>query len=207
MEQLQSAVVALVEHYGYAGVFIGLTLGNIGLPIPSEVLLPVAGAFVATAHLHSLALVFAAAIGGELFGGTLGYMIGRFGGRAIAERYGKYVGFHHERLDAVHAFFGRWGSFAVFLCRFIPVVRGVSPFVAGVAEMNLVSFYLWTLLGSAMFCGTLVMLGDAFGARLGSVLPLLHRWAYVILAAAVVAIAVLAVTARLRARRGAPPSA
>lgn len=201
MEQFQNVVVALVNHYGYAGLFIGLTLGNVGFPAGAEILVPVAGALVATGHLHSLALVFAAALGGELFGGTLGYAIGRFGGRAVAERYGRYVGFHHERLDAVHAFFKRWGSFAVFLCRFIPMVRGLSPFVAGVAEMDLGPFYLWTLLGSAIFCGGLLLLGNAFGAHLATALPVMHRWAYLIAALAVLIVVAWVVASRVQARR------
>lgn len=207
MENIQNAGVALLHHYGYLGLFIGLTLGNIGFPVAAEILVPVAGALVATKHLDNLGFVFAAAMGGELFGGTLGYAIGKFGGRAVAERYGKYVGFHHERLDSVHAFFKRWGTFAVFLCRFIPMVRGLSPFVAGIAEMDLGPFYLWTLLGSAIFCGGLLLLGDALGARLGTVLPMLHRWAYAILAAAAVVVIALVLVTRMRARRAVPPAA
>jgi membrane protein DedA with SNARE-associated domain len=207
LESLQSALVALIHHYGYFGVFIGLTLGNIGFPVAAELLLPVAGGLVATKHLDNLGFVFAAAVGGELFGGTLGYVIGRFGGRTVAERYGKYIGFHHKRLDAVDAFFTRYGTFAVFLCRFIPMVRGLSPFVAGIAEMELGPFYLWTLLGSAIFCGGLLLLGDALGSRLDTVLPMLQRWAYVILAAAVVVAIVIALVARQRARRAVPPAA
>jgi membrane protein DedA with SNARE-associated domain len=201
VEQFQNAVVALVDHYGYLGLFLGLTLGNIGFPAGAEVLVPVAGGLVATGHLHSLAVVFAAALGGELFGGTLGYAIGRYGGRAVAERYGRYVGFHHDRLDAVHAFFERWGSFAVFICRFVPMIRGLSPFVAGVAEMDLGPFYLWTLLGSAIFCGGLLLLGNAFGAHLSAALPMLHRWGYAIAAVAVLAILAWIFAARLRTRR------
>ncbi|HEY9084939.1 MAG TPA: DedA family protein [Candidatus Tyrphobacter sp.] len=207
MENLQNAIVALLHHYGYLGLFIGLTLGNIGFPVAAEILVPVAGGLVATKHLDNLGFVFAAALGGELFGGTLGYAIGRFGGRAVAERYGKYVGFHHERLDAVHAFFTQWGTFAVFLCRFIPVVRGLSPFVAGIAEMDLGPFYLWTLLGSAIFCGGLLALGDALGSRLDTALPMLHRWAYAILAAAIVVAVALVLVARARGRRSLPPTA
>ncbi len=197
MIHLQNAALALVHHYGYLGLFVGLTLGNVGFPAGAEVLVPTAGALVAKGHL-SLALVFVSALGGERVGGTLGYAVGRFGGRAVAERYGKYVGFHHERLDAVHAFFERWGNSAVFICRFIPVVRGLSPFVAGVAEMDLVPFYLWTLLGSAIFCGGLALLGNALGSRLDSVLPALDRWKYAIVAAAVVLGVAFVLTARRR---------
>ncbi len=200
MEHLQNAVVALVDHYGYAGLFVGLLLGNVGFPVAAEILVPVAGALVATGHLSNLWIAFGAAVGGELAGGTAGYALGRFGGRTVAERYGKYVGFHYERLDALHAFFERYGTFAVFLCRFIPMIRGLSPFVAGVAEMDLRPFYLWTFLGSSLFCGALILVGNALGAHLTANLPLLHQWGYALLALAAVAIIALLVFTRMRAR-------
>ncbi len=55
------------------------------------------------------------------------------------------------------------------------MVRGISPFAAGIAEMNLGLFYLWTFLGSLIFCSVLIVLGNALGAHLGTVLPLLHH--------------------------------
>ena len=207
VEHVQSAVIALVDHYGYLGLFIGITLGNVGMPVGSEVLLPIAGALVATGHLNSIALTIAAALGGELTGGTIGYGIGRFGGRALVDRCGKYVGFHRERLDAMDRFFDRWGNFAIFICRFIPMIRGVSAIAAGIAEMELGPFYLWTLLGSILFCGGLVLLGNALGPRLELVLPALHRWAYTILAAAVIVAVALILVSWTRARRTLPPSA
>ncbi len=207
MESLQNSLVALVDHYGYVGLFVGLLLGNVGFPVAAEVLVPVAGALVATGHLSSVWLAFAVAVGGELAGGSLGYAIGRYGGRTVAQRYGKYVGFHYERLDGLQAFFGRWGTFAVFLCRFIPMIRGLSPFVAGVAEMNLAAFYLWTLLGSGIFCAGLLALGSALGSRLATTIPSLQRWGYVLLAVAVLVLVCAALAARVRARRAARPGA
>lgn len=200
-------MINLVDHYGYLGLFIGLVLGNVGVPAGAEVLLPIAGMLVSTHHLHSIWVTFAAALSGELVGGTLGYVLGKFGGRTLAERYGRFVGFHHERLDGLHAFFKRWGSFAVFLCRFMPMIRGLSPFVAGMAEMDLAPFYLWTLLGSAIFCGVLLAAGDAAGPKIVATLPSLHRWTYLTVLVVVVGIGVLVLVARLRARRAIPPAA
>ncbi len=207
MEHLQHAVIGLVDHYGYLGLFIGLVLGNIGAPAGAEVLLPVAGMLVSTHHLHSIWITFAAALSGELIGGTIGYALGRFGGRALAERYGRFVGFHHERLSGLDAFFVRWGSFAVFLCRFIPMIRGLSPFVAGMAEMDLAPFYLWTLLGSTIFCGALLAVGDALGPKVVAALPSLHRWTYVTVFIVLVGAVALVLAAKVRGRGATPPAA
>ena len=200
VEHLQQAVVALIDHYGYLGLFIGLALGNLGLPIGTEIILPVAGALSATGHLSSLWLTIAVALAGELGGGSLGYAIGRFGGVPLIERYGKYVHFTHDRLLRVHRFFERWGTFAIFVCRFLPVLRGIAAIPAGIAEMNLALFYLWTFLGSLIFCTFLILLGSALGTHLGAVLPLLHRGGYLVLAIAVAAVAATIFIVRARAR-------
>ncbi|HEY2554260.1 MAG TPA: DedA family protein, partial [Candidatus Cybelea sp.] len=161
---------------------------------------PVAGGLTATGHLSSLWLTVAVAMAGELAGNTVGYAIGRFGGVPVIERYGKYVHFTHDRLLIVHRFFERWGTFAVFICRFLPVLRGVVSIPAGIAEMNLVHFYLWTFLGSLIFCSGLILIGHALGAHLDTVLPLLHRGAYLLLGVAVVAVIAAIVILRLRRR-------
>ena len=198
MEHVQHVVDALIDHYGYFGLFIGITLGNIGVPIGTELLLPMAGAFTATGHLSKLWLTVAVALAGELGGGSVGYAIGRFGGVPVIERYGKYVHFTHARLMRVHGFFERWGTFAIFVCRFLPVVRGVVAIAAGIAEMNLWLFLLWTFLGSAIFCTLLIVLGNTLGTHVNAVLPLLHHLAYGLLG--LVAIVVVAGILVMRAR-------
>lgn len=200
MEHIQHAVIGLIDHYGYAGLFIALVLGNFGVPIGSEIVLPVAGALTATGHLGSLWLTVAVALAGELGGGSVGYAIGRYGGVPAIERYGKYIHFTHDRLMRLHGFFERWGTFAIFVCRFLPFIRGVSAIPAGIAEMNLALFYLWTFLGSLIFCSFLIGLGRAFGPHLDVLIPLLHRGGYFVLGVAVVAVIVGIVVMRLRAR-------
>jgi len=199
VEHLQQAVVGLIDHFGYLGLFAGLAMGNFGLPIGTEVILPVAGALTATGHLSSLWLTIFVAVAGELSGASIGYAIGRFGGVPVIERYGKYVHFTHERLVSVHRFFERWGTFAIFVCRFLPVLRGIASIPAGIAEMNLGLFYLWTFLGSLIFCTFLILLGSTLGAHLGMVLPLLRRGGYFVLGLAIIFVAAIVVL-RARAR-------
>jgi membrane protein DedA with SNARE-associated domain len=200
VDHLQQAVVSLVDHYGYLGLFLGLALGNLGAPVGTEVILPVAGALVATGHLSSLWLTIVVALVGELAGGSVGYAIGRFGGIPLIERYGKYIHVTHQRLQVVHRFFERWGTFAIFVCRFLPVLRGIVAIPAGIAEMNLGLFYLWTFMGSLIFCTLLILLGNAFGSHLDALLALLHRGAYLLLGIAVIAVIVTIVVIRARAR-------
>jgi membrane protein DedA with SNARE-associated domain len=200
VEHFQQAVIGLIDHYGYAGLFLALVLGNFGVPIGSEIVLPVAGALTATGHLSSLWMTVAVALAGELGGGSVGYAIGRYGGVPAIERYGKYIHFTHDRLVRIHRFFERWGAFAIFVCRFLPFVRGVSAIPAGIAEMNLGLFYVWTFFGSLIFCTLLILVGRAFGTHLDEIIPLLHRGGYVVLGIVLVALIGGVVAMRLRTR-------
>ncbi|HEV7179012.1 MAG TPA: DedA family protein [Candidatus Baltobacteraceae bacterium] len=201
MEHLQSTIIALVDHFGYLGLFIGMALGNIGAPIGSEIVLPVAGALTATGHLPFLWATIGVSVIGELAGGSVGYAVGRFGGRPLIDNYGKYVHLHHENLNRVHAFFEKYGNFAIFICRFVPVVRGIVSIPAGLAEMDLAPFYFWYFLGSLGFCGGLILLGNAFGSHLDAMLPLLHRSGLIVLTIAVIATAAIWIGVRTHRAR------
>lgn len=188
MHQVSAFFLSLVDHVGYLGLFIAMTAGNIGAPIGSEIILPGAGALVASGHLSNVWLVVLVAVLGELVGGSLGYAIGRLGGRPFVHRYGHYVMFHEEEMAKVDAFFARYGSFAIFICRFIPVIRGVAAIPAGIARMPLPAFYLWTALGSLGFCGALVALGNALGKNAATLAPLFHRFEFAIIILLVLAV-------------------
>lgn len=200
MSHLQDIVVGLIHQHGYLGLYIAMALGNIGAPVGAEVLVPLAGALAATGDLSSVWLVIVVSVLGELTGQTAAYAVGYYGGRPAVERYGKYVRFHHSQLNRVDGFFARYGTFAIFICRFVPVVRGIVGIPAGIARMKLVPFYLWTLLGSIVFCGGLALLGNKLGQHLNTLLPELHKWSYLLLGALVVLIGAIAVVALIRSR-------
>ena len=200
MEHFQQIAISLIDHYGYGGLFFVLVLGNIGAPVGAEILMPLAGALTATGHLPYLWLTIAVSVLGELGGGTIGYAIGRFGGRPLVDRYGRYVHLTHANLDRVHGFFERYGSFAIFVCRFVPVIRGIISIPAGLAEMNLLHFYLWYALGSLVFCGALVWLGVALGDHLDAIVPLIHKTGLIALLLALAAIVVVWIVMRQRRR-------
>jgi membrane protein DedA with SNARE-associated domain len=200
VEHFQQIAISLIDHYGYGGLFFVLVLGNIGAPVGAEILMPLAGALTATGHLPYLWLTIVVSVLGELGGGTIGYAIGRFGGRPLVDRYGRYVHLTHANLDRVHGFFERYGSFAIFVCRFVPVIRGIISIPAGLAEMNLLHFYLWYALGSAVFCGALVWLGVALGDHLDAIVPLIHKTGLIALLLALAAIVVVWIVMRQRRR-------
>jgi membrane protein DedA with SNARE-associated domain len=177
----------LVHHAGYGGLFVAMTLANIGAPVGSEVVLPAAGLAAQQGALSSVWIAIAVAVLAELVGQSIAYAVGRFGGRPFVDRYGRYVRFHHAELEKVEGFFKRYGRFAIFICRFVPVIRGIVGIPAGIAEMPLGAFYLWTFLGSLIFCGGLTLAGYALGAHADEVIGAVQKYALLIIVLAVVA--------------------
>lgn len=188
MHGVSDFFVHLVQHYGYAGLLIAMSLVNIGAP-GSEIILPAAGAAAAKGLLSSVWLAIAVAVAGELVGQSVGYAVGRFGGRPFLDRYGRYIHVTSNELQRVHNFFDRYGKFSIFLCRLIPMVRGIVGIPAGIAEMPLAPFLLWTCLGSTIFCGALILLGHALGAHAHEVIATTRKYLLLIVAIAVVALA------------------
>ncbi len=190
MHAFSEFFLRLVDHFGYLGLYVVMTLANIGAPVGSELVLPAAGALAATGHLSSKWIVIAVAVAGELTGQSIGYAVGRFGGRPFVDKFGKYAHFEHADLVKVDRFFARWGSFAIFICRFIPFIRGVMGIPAGLAEMPLSHFYFWTFLGSLIFCGGFVLLGSALGSHATLVGETFRHYALLIAGVALVALAI-----------------
>jgi membrane protein DedA with SNARE-associated domain len=179
-----------------------MVLGNIGVPVGTEFVVPAAGALAGSGHLSSWWLVGLVATAGEIVGGLVLYTIGYYGGRPFVARWGKYIKLSEEKLDAFHGFYERHGSVVVFVCRFIPVIRGVSALPAGVSRMQKRYFILYTAAGSACFCFGLAWLGNAFGKHLGTIMPQIHRFSLIFIGFAAATIIGVVAFQIVRSRRG-----
>jgi membrane protein DedA with SNARE-associated domain len=215
MEHLSNLVHELVIHFGYAGLFVVMFLGNIGMPTGTEIVMPSAGALAATGHLPGMGPLpgwtIAGAVGtvGELCGGLVLYYIGWYGGLPFVHRYGKYVRFREHELDRVHAFYEKHGRSMVFWCRFIPFVRGVAALPPGISRMQKRYFLTYTALGSAIFCFGLALLGEEAGHNIDAITTYVHDFAVAIVAGVVVVIVAAGVIIRMRRsnRAATPPAA
>lgn len=197
---------------GLFGIVIAMALESCCLPIPSEVVMPVAGVMVA-AHqplpgtnaawplLGNLALVSLAGAVGCLVGSIAAYWIGRTGGRSLLLKYGRYVLISRHDAEQADRFFQRWGNAAAFFSRLLPVVRTYISLPAGIAEAHFATFCLFTFLGSFPWCLALAYFGAQLGKSLGTVSSVLHWLNIVILAIAAISIA-LYIWRRMRARSG-----
>ena len=187
---MHSSIIRLVESYGYAVVFLFVAIESLGIPLPGETVLVTAGALAALGHLSIWWVIATAAIGG-IVGDAAGYWIGRLGGLALLKRYGRVIHFDDKKLARVHTFFDRHGPKAVFLGRFIALLRTWAALLAGTGEMRYGVFTFYNVMGGITWAALFGTLGYLFGQSL----PLLERYigqaslAAVLLVALVVSLA------------------
>ena len=160
---------SFVQHYGYFALVVLAIAESACVPIPSEVTFGFAGALCTSAVTgHAQFSVWAViVIGtlGSLVGSVIAYEVGRTAGRAIVERWGKWILLTHHDLDAAERWFAKYGALSVLIGRVLPVVRTVISVPAGVAEMRRGPFVALTLLGSLVWVSLLTGLGYAAGAN------------------------------------------
>jgi membrane protein DedA with SNARE-associated domain len=187
MEHLTQFFVQLVKHAGYPGLFTVMLLGNIGIPVGTELVVPTAGVLAAKGHFSSVWIVGLVATLGEVAGAGILYAVGYFGGRPFVDRWGKYVGVSLHKLDIAHAFYERHGRKTVFISRFIPVIRGIASLPAGISRMQKRYFFPYTAVGSGIFCFGLALLGSALGQHGDTIGPYIHKVSLVVVVLVVLA--------------------
>lgn len=178
----------LVASSGYAAIFLLSVLQSCCVPTSSELTLGFAGVLAAE-HKLSLPYAIAAGAGGELVGAYIAWLIGRTGGRAFVDRFGKYVLLTHRDLDRAESWYQRHGRFGVFGSRLLPVIRNFVALPAGVAEVPLVRFGLLTLAGSAIWDGAWAGIGYGVGTRWRTIVHGFNDAGYVLGAVAVLLLA------------------
>jgi membrane protein DedA with SNARE-associated domain len=189
-------IIDLFARYGYWVVFGGVLLENAGVPVPGETVL-LAGAALAHFGRLSLVWVVVAAIGGAVLGDNLGFLIGRIGGRSLAERYGRPVGLTPQRLAQFDQFFDRYGGRTVFVARFITGLRVFGALLAGASGLRWSTFLFYNATGAVAWATTFGVVGYLVGQSW----EVLERWVGRSGLVALVVVSVLAVIAVVRGRR------
>jgi membrane protein DedA with SNARE-associated domain len=189
-------VEEFLKSAGYGAIFALSFISAMGLPVGAEVAL-IFGGVLASGQvpgegkpLH-LAVVIIVATVAELLGSLAGYGIGRYGGRALVDKVGRYVLLTHRDLDRAEAWFARRGEPVVLFGRFIPLLRSFVSFAAGLGEMAVGKFVLFTVIGCAIWCTALCSLGYSLGSSYNHVLKAFSFAGYVLGALAVVAVVAL----------------
>ncbi len=166
-EKLIALLVGPIASGGYPSVILLMAIQSACIPIPSEVIMPLAGYALAHSQLDLIILATVASLASNL-GSIPAYWVGARGGRPMVERYGSYLLLSRHDLDRVDHFFDRYGSIAVLIGRMLPIIRTFIAFPAGVAKMNQLRFHLYTFIGSWPWCYALAWVGMKLGATWNS---------------------------------------
>jgi membrane protein DedA with SNARE-associated domain len=163
-EKIIAVLVGLIVSGGYASVVLLMAIQSACIPIPSEVIMPLAGYALAHTQLDLILLATVASLASNL-GSIPAYWVGARGGRPMVERYGSYMLLSRRDLDLVDRFFAHYGSITVLIGRMLPIVRTFIAFPAGVAKMNQLRFHIYTFIGSWPWCYALAYVGMKLGAK------------------------------------------
>ena len=166
-EKIVSLLVALIAKGGYTAVVVLMAIQSACIPIPSEVILPLAGYALAHTQAQLILLATVASLASNL-GSIPAYWVGARGGRPMVERYGSWLLLSRRDLDRVDNFFTRYGAIAVLIGRMLPIIRTFIAFPAGVAKMNQARFHIYTFLGSWPWSYALAYIGMRLGASWNS---------------------------------------
>ena len=175
MQHLIDGITHLIATLGYPGVLLLMFLESACIPVPSEAIMPFAGAQITAPtgsfHPNIWVLTLVGALG-NLLGSMLAYWVGHTGGRPFLDKYGKYVLIRKRDLDKFDQFFHKYGEWTALFSRWLPIVRTFISLPAGIARMNFPKFCLFTFVGALPFCYLLAWAGTKLGQHWQSV----HAW-------------------------------
>jgi membrane protein DedA with SNARE-associated domain len=152
----------LVATYGLTAVLVLMAFESCGLPFPSEVIMPTAGVLAATGHMNLELAVLAGAVG-NLVGSLAAFGLAARFGEPLLLGPGKWIGIRRHHLELADGWFQRWGLWAVFVGRVLPVVRTYISFPAGLAHISLGRFSALTFIGALPWCAALTLIGYQLG--------------------------------------------
>jgi membrane protein DedA with SNARE-associated domain len=163
-----------ISQYGYAGLFVALVLGIVGLPVPDETLLVFFGYLASRGSMH-LGLTWLTALIGSTSGISVSYWIGRSAGYGFVHRYGRYIHFTEDRLSQILRWFDKIGHWLLTIGYYIPGVRHCTALVAGMSGMKYSSFATYAYPGALLWVSTFVSLGYFLGEKWKSAFGGVHR--------------------------------
>jgi membrane protein DedA with SNARE-associated domain len=190
-------VLDVIAALGYVGLALLLIAENLFPPIPSEVVLPLAGFLVGRGDLGFWQALLASTFG-SVAGALILYVLGRYGGRKLVLRYGRYLHVDEDRLDRADGWFRRYGDWVVLFARVVPFARSVVSIPAGTMKMPAVRFTALTALGSLAWNTLLIGAGVVLGANWQRVEAWIGSYSNLVLVVAAVGVAILLVLHQLR---------
>lgn len=174
----------LLQQYGYIGIFLFLMLGIVGLPLPDEIMMTFLGYLTTIGQLNWF-WTFLSAFLGSVCGITLSYLLGLKLGLPFLKRYGSKFFITPKRLQTSQRLFHKYGHALLFVSYFIPGVRHVTAYLAGISHLSYLRFALYAYLGAMFWCATFIGLGHILGANWELLFVILHKYGYLVLILAI----------------------
>ncbi len=189
-----------LDSYGYFGVGALVFLEDFGVPVPGETVLILAALYAGAQRL-SIFVVILVAIAAAILGDNVGFGIGRFGGRALVMRFGRYVFINEDRLTRAETFFNRNGGKIIVVARFIEGLRQANGIVAGISEMNWTTFLGFNAIGATLWVGLWAGLGYYAGGNIAAIYRQIVDYSTLALVILICAVGALIVRTLIRRTR------
>ncbi len=186
LSALEQFVIPTIEQLyaqvGYLGILVAMAIESACIPLPSEIIMPLAGWMVYRGIFDLWVVAIVGTLGNTL-GSSLAYWIGYVGGRPLLLKYGRYVLISEHDMEMADRWFARYGEWTVLFARLLPVVRTFISFPAGVARMPFGKFLLYSTLGAFPWVLALALAGKSMGDNWVIVREVLKNFDYPIAAA------------------------
>lgn len=181
---MQELMISLMSKYGYFAVFALIAIENIFPPIPSEVIL-IGGGFLTTTIDMNLYIMIIAATLGSVIGAIVLYFIGKIFNKErlkkiVSGKIGKVLRLKEKDIEKADEWFDNKGNKTVFFCRFVPIVRSLISIPAGMSEMPMFKFLIYTTLGSAIWNTVLISIGNKVGKNWESILGIFDKYSHLV---------------------------
>jgi len=166
-------LIHYITQYGYPGLYVILLVSILGLPIPDEFLLTFVGFMSFSGQLNPVLAIIASATG-SMTGITIAYFLGRFFEAKVLAHLKKHAG--SERLEKVLSWYQKHGGKLLTVGYFIPGVRHLSGYIAGLSRISYRNFASFSYLGAVAWTSLFIVLGRTLGSRWKTILPVIHRY-------------------------------
>ena len=182
---MENFILDMMNQFGYLGVFLLIAIENIFPPIPSEVILLFGGFMTTYTSLNIFGMSIASTLG-SLIGAFVLYLIGKFFNKErlkaiVSSKVGKILRLKNEDIDKADNWFETKGNKTVFFCRFIPIVRSLISIPAGMSEMAMGKFLVYTITGSLIWNVVLIVMGSIVGENWTSILEIFDTYSHIVL--------------------------
>lgn len=181
---MQEIILSIMNVYGYLGVFLLIMIENVFPPIPSEVILLFGGFMTTYSKLSMVGMIVASTLG-SLFGAIVLYYVGKIFNKdrlkkIISGKLGKILRLKASDIDKADNWFDNKGNKTVFFCRFVPLIRSLISIPAGMSEMPILKFIIYTVVGSLIWNAVLIIVGSIVGENWTSILNILDTYSHVV---------------------------